>query len=152
MDPASIFALIAASTGLVKQLAEVAIGLRAFIKHAPKVQQSVTALVDEVEGLQHALDATTVSLKQPIFEQPATQDSELIWTMLESSVEKCKVVAMQIEVYVAPIKKGSFNVGIIRKAVAQMQLDMDAQDIRDLRAQAQSHKLNILTSLQLLTL
>ena len=152
MDPVSVVGVIGASIGVAKLIADCSVSLASFVKHAPHVADAVKDLSSELQGLQGALSAVGTSLERFRSLRGMAEDSEAIRDVLDTSINYCKLAAVKLDIILSPLQRRASGTGALRRAVAQVQLNMDMQDIRDLRSQAQAHKLDILTSLQVLTM
>ena len=147
MDPISIITTVGAVSHAVYQVSTT---LYTFIQATKNVDQSVKSLYAEVDGLYRVLDAISSSLKDPTIRSTTAtaQDSSKLWSSFDGSLSDCRETALALDDILKSVKGVSTRRNIFKLSIRQMKLNLNEDDIKNIRSQIHTHNMNLQMALQ----
>lgn len=140
MDPVPIASAMSATSRTVFSVATL---LYMFITSATVVDKSLEALYSEVNGLRGVLDTVENSLKN----SPSTKAKDVspqvelgrVWKVIGYAVRDTQRTVAALEKTMHALGPAAEAKGGLKKTVKQIQLNMSADDITNMRAHIHTH-------------
>jgi len=152
MDPFSVVAFVGATSKVVYSLST---ALYTFIDSAKTVDKSLQALHGEVRGLYDVLETVDSTLKASVIirTKEIAPLASGVWRSIEEVVNDSHrtATALQTAIFRSLGDEDSAS-NAFRRTVKQIQLNINADDIRNIRSRIQTHSSNLQLALQSATL
>jgi multidrug efflux pump subunit AcrB len=147
MDPLSIIGTVGAISQMVYQVSTT---LYMFIQAAKNVDQSVKSLYAEIDALYRVLDAISSSLADPMIRSAmaGAQDSSKLWSSFDGSLMDCRQTAQSLDDILKNVKGKSTSRNPFKQSIRQIKLNLNEDDIKNIRSQIQTHNMNLQMALQ----
>ncbi|KAK7417447.1 hypothetical protein QQX98_004567 [Neonectria punicea] len=152
MDPLSI---AAGAAGLATGCVTIVSTLYTWIDDTIEVDQNVSSLCDEINGLLRVLESISNASVQASQVVIAEIDPEgNLWTSVMDTLGDIKGTLRKLDLLLASIEKTSrvFSRGFLRKPTKQMKLSMRTKDIATYRNRVQAHSTAMASALQMINL
>ena len=154
MDPISIFSTIGTVGTVANSVCTLVINLCIFIEGTKNINQAVSALVDEVNGLNAALEAVKLGLQSDVVklaETRANSDaSRLLWASIQGSLNDCQATIDKLEKAVVDVRPEGKN--FAQQAFRQIKLNLMDSEITTFRSQIKTHTNALQMALQMINL
>ena len=149
MDPVAIISTVGATSQIVQSVSTT---LYSFISSVKVVDQSLEALHVEVNGLHGVLDTIENTLKTSVIAQAkeAAALADGIWASIDHAIEDCQRTVTVLQNIVQSL--GNSPSTSYKKVVKQIQLNLNAEDIRNVKARVQTHSFILQLTLQMAVL
>ena len=149
MDPISI---IGTALALATTVTQVSSSLYSFIKAAKHVEDTVRNLHAELDGLQEIVLSFSAALKHPALASLGTsadRDQKKTWSSIHRALRNCGTSIDGMSRNLVSVQRKSRPGG---KVVKQIRLNLVDADLKDFRAQSQSHVAHLSVALQSINL
>ena len=149
MDPVAIISTIGATSHIVQSVSTT---LYSFISSAKVVDQSLEALHVEVNGLHGVLAIIEKTLKTSVIAQAkeAAALADGIWASIDHAIEDCQRTVTALQSIVQGL--GSSPSASYKKVIKQIQLNLNTEDIRNVKVRVQTHSSILQLTLQMAVL
>lgn len=146
MEP---FSLAAALGGTLKTLYSVSDSLYTFITDARKVHKSLEDLARETRGLTRSLEDVETLLKDSVIAQTSyvTSRPDGAWRGIRDAIQDTRDTVNALQKIVRKLGSPSKITNGFKKTTKQVQLNLNATEIRNLKSQIHLHAITLQTSL-----
>ena len=149
MDPIAVIGTVGATAQIVQSVSTT---LYSFISSAKVTDQSLEALHVEVKSLHGVLGTVESTLKGSVIAQAkeATDLADGIWASIDHAAEDCQRTVIVLQNIVQSL--GNSPSTSYKKVIKQIQLNLNAEDIRNVKARVQTHSFILQLTLQMAVL
>ena len=150
MDPLSIICAAGTATQAVIWIST---RLYTFVASSAAVERLLSDLLREIDGLTRVLRSIETSLKEPVArrKQPGEAGEDEIWASLDIAIKDTQytVGALHGTVQALTTQKAT---SFFRRAVKQVKLNLDADEIREIKGRVHTHTNCLQLALQMATM
>jgi hypothetical protein len=141
MDPVSILSTIGAVGAVANSVCTLGVQLYTFIEETKNVDQAVTDLIEEVNGLNSILEAVKLGLESDLVKfaekRADSEDSRLLWESIQGSLDNCQVTINKLEKAIVDIRPEGKN--FAKQALRRIKLNLKEDEISGFRTQIRTH-------------
>lgn len=149
MDPITVISTVGATSQIVQSVSTT---LYSFISSAKVADQFLEALHVEVKGLHGVLDTVENTLRGSVIAEAkeAAALADGIWASIDHATEDCQRTVTVLHNIVQGL--GDSPSTSYKKVIKQIQLNLNAEDIRNVKARVQTHSFMLQLTLQMAVL